>query len=42
MIQSAQRLPYSDSCVQNVLRIRAPIQDLKISGRRTFRGCGAR
>jgi chromosome segregation ATPase len=29
MIQSAQRLPYSDSCVQNVLRIRAEIQERK-------------
>lgn len=26
MIQTAQRLPYSDSCVQNVLRIRSELQ----------------
>lgn len=27
MIQSAQRLPYSDSCVPSILRIRAEIQE---------------
>lgn len=29
MIQSAERLPYSNSCTQNVLRIRAEIQERK-------------
>jgi hypothetical protein len=29
MIQSAQRLPYSNSCVQNVLRIRTELQQRK-------------
>lgn len=29
MIQTAQRLPYSNSCVQNVLRIRSELQQRK-------------
>lgn len=30
MIQTAQRLPYSNSCVQNILRLRAEIPPRKI------------